>query len=471
MDSKPAGVRATDILLEAPLAKRADVVPAKEDRSYLLFIGGALVMAVGGGFVLAILLSLAQAGSLGLEDRVPWLIQAHGWAQVQGWAGLFVAGMGLRLLPRFAGRKPIGRALTVSVFSLLFSGVLLRMLSQSHRPNAATEGLFLAGEVLAAGGVAGFAALVGWTLVRGRRVAEPWRWFAFAGASWWAIWALLLVRQGFAGYDNEGYVTAATDNATSWAILLAGIGNFIWAIQSRSVPVFFGRRTPTVRRALGPGIALNVGSLAILASPWLSDFEQRRGLTSVGFLLCGAALLALPPLAGSVWGEATRLRPRARPAAKFVLWGNRFAMLAGALLIWAGVSDLIFDGERAVAARDAARHAYGLGLVTLLIVGMAQLVAPFFALRRLDSSGASLIDRAVWWCLVSAIVVRVATGLAADDWTGVSRLHASALAGTLGWLGLVLFATTVVQAIRSEPRLKAQLAATADAARTGRGQT
>ena len=467
MGSKLPNPRATDILLEAPLAKHSDVVPAAEDRSYLLFIGGALLMAVGGGFVLAILLSLAEAGSLGLEDRVPWLIQAHGWAQVQGWAGLFVAGMGLRLLPRFAGRKPFGRALTVPVFALLFSGVLLRTLSQSHRPNAATDGLFLAGQLLAAGGVAGFSGLVGWTLFRGRRVAEPWRWFAIAGASCWAIWALLLVRQGMTGAGNHAYVTAATDDATSWAVLLGGIGNFIWAVQSRSVPVFFGRKTPTFRRALGPGVALNLGALAILASPWLTDFEQRRGLASIGFLLCGAALLALPPLAGAVRGEATRLRPRARPAAKFVLWGNRFAMLAGALLVYAAISDLVFDGERATAVRDTARHAYGLGLVTLLIVGMAQLVAPFFALRRLDASGPSLLDRGVWWCLISAAVLRVATGLAADDWSGVSRWHASALAGALGWLGLVLFVTTVIQAIRSESRLKAQLAATADSARTG----
>ncbi|MEP6870495.1 MAG: hypothetical protein ABI939_01460 [Anaerolineaceae bacterium] len=79
MGSKPPGSRATDILLEAPLAKHSDVVPAVEDRWYLLFIGGALLMAVGGGFVLAVLLSLAEAGSLGPEHRVPWLIQAHGW--------------------------------------------------------------------------------------------------------------------------------------------------------------------------------------------------------------------------------------------------------------------------------------------------------------------------------------------------------------------------------------------------------
>ncbi len=467
MPAEPPAGRAADILLEAPLTRHSEVVPAVEDRSYLLFIGGAMLMAIGGGFVLAVLLSLAEAGSLGLEDRVPWLIQAHGWAQVQGWAGLFVAGMGLRLLPRFVGRKPIARRLSAPVFALLFSGVVLRTFAQSHRPGSITDATFLVGQLLAAAGVASFATLVGWTLLRGRRVAEPWRWFAFAGSSWWAIWATLILRQGVTGADTHAYVIAATDDATSWAVLLACIGNFIWAVQSRSVPVFFGRKTPTLRRAFAPGIALNAGALLILVSPWFTDFDQRRRIAGVGFVLAGLALLALPPLAGAVRGEAKRLRPRARSAAKYVLWGNRFAMLAGALLVCAGTSALFFDGERSVALRDAARHAYGLGLITLLIVGMAQLVAPFFALRRLDASGTSLLDRAVWWCLISAVALRVGTGLTADDWAGTARLHTSALAGTLGWLGLVLFAATVIHAVRSEPRLKAQLAATADAARSG----
>lgn len=465
MASNVPGARAGDILLEPPIAKHPDVVPAVEDRSYLLFIAGALVMAVGAGFILAVLLSLAEAGRLGLIDRVPWLIQAHGWAQVQGWAGLFVAGMGLRLLPRFAGRKPIARMFTLGVFVLLFAGVLLRVIAQSHRAGDLGDGLFLAGQLLAAAGTASFAAIVGWTLLRGRRSPEPWRWFAFAGVAWWAAWSLLLVRQGFNGFDNHAYVLSSTDDATSWAILLAAIGNFIWAVQSRSVPVFFGRKTPPLRHVVGPGAALNLGALAILVSPWLTDPDRRNNVSAAGFLLSGAALLLLPPLAGAVRGQATRLRPRARSAARYVLAGNRFAVLAGALLVWAGVSRLVFSGERASAGLDAARHAYGLGLVTLLIVGMAQLVAPFFALRRLDARANPLIDRAIWWCLISAALLRVTTGLAADDWSGASRLHLSALAGTLGWLGLVLFAVTAVQAVRSEPRLKAELAATANAAR------
>ena len=121
--------RALDIPLDAPLMRHPDVVPAVEDRSYVVFIAGALALAIGGGFALAILVSLAESGVL-LETRVPWLIQAHGWAQLEGWAGLFVAGMGFRLLPRFAGRRPLPRRVNFAVFALLLSGVVVRTVAQ-----------------------------------------------------------------------------------------------------------------------------------------------------------------------------------------------------------------------------------------------------------------------------------------------------------------------------------------------------
>jgi hypothetical protein len=44
-------------------------------------------------------------------------------------------------------------------------------------------------------------------------------------------------------------------------------------------------------------------------------------------------------------------------------------------------------------------------------------------------------------------------------------MHISALAGALAWLGLVLFAGIVFEAIRSEPRMKALMAEQANAAR------
>ncbi len=87
---------ADDIALEPPLSRNAGVTPAVEDRSYLGFIAAALGAALGGGFLMAVWLPLAATGTVAGQDRVPWLIQAHGWVQVQGWAGLFVAGMAVR---------------------------------------------------------------------------------------------------------------------------------------------------------------------------------------------------------------------------------------------------------------------------------------------------------------------------------------------------------------------------------------
>ena len=447
-----------------PLVASPDVVSATEDRAYLVFIMGAMVMAVGAGLVLAVLLSLAEAGTLGWEHRVPWLIQAHGWAQVQGWAGLFVAGMGLRLLPRFAARQPVRRVYTLGVFALLFGGVVTRVGAQAIDMGRLSEALMAASGLLAGAGAASFSVLVIHVLLTGKRVNEPWRWFCLAGGCWWGAWAVLLVIQGIQAAGNDAYVPAASDDATAWAVLLAVIGNFIWGVQSRAVPIFFGRKTPPVRRFFVPGLLLNAGAAIILASPLFHDAGHRDAAMGVGFLLSGGALLWLPPMAGSAWGRAVRLRPRARRASRFVIAANVSAMVCGGLLMWAGAQMVFFSGDHALPARDAARHAYGAGLVTLLIIGMAQLIAPFFALRRVESTGPSIAERGVWWCLMGAVALRVTTGLLSEEWDIGPRMHVSALAGGLAWFGLLLFAGIAIEAIRSEPRMKAIMAEQAKSA-------
>src|SRR5690606_14454323 len=95
-----------DIQLEPPTGRSPEVQPAVEDRSYIGYIASALVIALAAGFLLAIVAPLTSTGTLPWDERLPQLIQAHAWAQLQGWAGLFVAGMAMRLIPRFAGRPP-----------------------------------------------------------------------------------------------------------------------------------------------------------------------------------------------------------------------------------------------------------------------------------------------------------------------------------------------------------------------------
>jgi hypothetical protein len=181
-------------------------------------------------------------------------------------------------------------------------------------------------------------------------------------------------------------------------------------------------------------------------------------LAGLGLVLSGTGLLWIAPVAGSCWGKATRLRPRARTSARFVLFANRMAMVCGALLLWAGVRTLVDNDFAAAGVRDAARHAFGVGVITPLIVGMAQLIAPFFALRRVESLGGSLVDHGIFWLLITAAVLRVSVGLMLGHIDTAPRMHASAAAGVFAWIGLLLFASTMLKAIRGESRIKESLA-------------
>ncbi|MCC6381407.1 MAG: hypothetical protein IT304_02810 [Dehalococcoidia bacterium] len=457
-----------ELLLEPPIVRHAELTPAPEDRVYLLFVAGAFIAALGGGFVLGLLTALGETGLDGLDGDVPWLIQAHGWAQLQGWAGLFVAGMGLRLLPRFAGRRPLPGLLTAGVFVLLAGGMALRVAGQATGPGRASEALLLAGCVAAAAGAAAFATTVGAVLGRARHRHDPWFAFAAAGACWWVVWAGLLLAAGVRGAANDAFVPVHLDDTSTWIVALGAVGNFIWAVQSRAVPIFFGRKTPPLRRAALPGTLLQLGLLALLVSLWTDDPATRERLVGAGFVLAGAAIAVLAPLAGSIWGEADRLRPRARSAARFVIAGNLAALAAGLFLVWAGVLSLISGDYEAFGLRDAARHAFGLGTITLLIAGMAQLVAPFFALRRVEAGGPALADRVAWWGLLLALVARVLSGLLSGIAGLDARMHLAAAAGVLAWAGLAAFAGMAAHALSQERRRKALIAGNAEAARARR---
>lgn len=463
MTGAPRG-QAGDIQLEAPVAKHPDVVPAVEDRSYVGFIAAALVMAIAGGFLLAVLLPLVQSGTIPGIERTPQLIQAHGWAQLQGWAGLFVAGMAMRLLPRFAGRQPIQRRVTVPILVLLVLSIAIRTVAEPFASGAWGESLVLFAAVIGALGTLAVSTVIGVTLIKGRRRRESWRYFAFAGAGWWAVWAAFIFGGALKSINNERYVPATLDDALTWIVIFGAIGNFVWTVQSRSVPVFYGRKNPRVEQVLLPGLMLNAGAALIAVSllPMKDAAEQR--LAGGGLLLAGLAFIVLPPIAGSVWGSAHRLRPRARSAARYVLGANIATMVAGALLIWAGAHSLQAGAFESFGARDAARHALGLGFITMLILGMARLVAPVFALERAEARGPVLIERLPFWFLIAAIVLRVLAGLLFSHMDNDARLHIAATAGVLGWLAIAMFAISVANAFRKEPKMKALLAEQAAAA-------
>ncbi|MCL6644726.1 MAG: formate dehydrogenase subunit gamma, partial [Dehalococcoidia bacterium] len=111
--------------------------------------------------------------------------------------------------------------------------------------------------------------------------------------------------------------------------------------------------------------------------------------------------------------------------------------------------------------RDAARHLFGLGLITMLILGMARLIAPVFAVARTESRGAGFPEHAPFWLLAAALVVRAGAGLASGTASYEAWMHAAALAGVLAWLAIAVFAADVLTAARNEARNLAAIDAAA----------
>ncbi|MCZ7577132.1 MAG: hypothetical protein M5U18_08880 [Dehalococcoidia bacterium] len=203
-------------------------------------------------------------------------------------------------------------------------------------------------------------------------------------------------------------------------------------------------------------MAYNAGA-ALVALSLLFEGETAARLSGSGMALAGAGMVWLPVIAGSVWGQAKRLRPRAKPAARFVLGANIAAVVAGVLLVWAGAQTAL-DAEYAeFAARDAARHVVGIGLVTMLILGMARLVAPVFALERTESGVPKLYERAPFWLLLGALVLRGGSALLAEQISYDARMHSAATAGALAWLAIAIFAVSVLRAVRAEPATRRAL--------------
>jgi len=424
--------------------------PGGEDRGYLPFMAAAIGLAVAGGFLLAVYVPLAGAGRFGAPGDVPFLIQAHGALQLQGGAGLFVVGIGFRLAPRLTGRPPVPSGVSWAVVSLLVAGTVLRAAGQSLQPLAA---LMRVGFALWALGSAGAAATWFTYLVRSRHFGAWWLGIA-AGAlwgMWWAAWMALLAVE-----VEDRFLPYARNEPLLWGGMFGAIGNFIWAVQSRAVPNFFGRQPVPWPHFLPFWAAYNAGlalvvlqATAPLEHPWL----QGVGLTSLGLGLGGLVFLvaALRP-------DAHRLRPRARPSARYIAAANWLALLAAALLAASGVDALLSGEVVPLWLRDAARHSFALGPITMLIIGMAQLITPIFALGRAEVRRPGILDRASPWVLLVAALLRVGASLSEPLLSYAVRMDMAAGSGVLAWLGVASFGWRALQARLNEGRMLELLA-------------
>jgi uncharacterized protein involved in response to NO len=422
---------------------------ARADRSFPWYIGAALAVAVSSGFVLAILLPLAVV--LDWRWGVRWraLVQVHGHLQIGGWLGLFVIGMMFRLLPRFAGRPLQFAWVTWPALALLLLGTLGRGVAQPWLGLPGMRVLLDFSVVAELIGTLLVAVSIGATTMPALRT--------FAPAPLFLVGVTGLVVQAALGAvwlpAMDGAVPAlppARDEALLSLQFYAFLLPVVFGVSLRALPSFFARPAPTFRwmwavaALLAAGAALYAGARLLVAGPAGLRLEQMGGVLI-------AAAIAGVVLQTGVWRPAERLRPSARHAALLIRTAYAWLAVAALGLAWVSLAGLL--GGRIVRASevDAIRHIFAVGVFSTLIIGMAQLVLPWLAMRRQRPNAARVETWTLWLLLTAATVLRVAGALLSS--ADAARWWLMAAGGLLAIIAVAYFAVTVLRAARLRPEI------------------
>lgn len=394
------------------------------------FIWAALATAIFAGFAIGAHLAFVIGFGFPLKASFPSMVQAHGHAQLVGWAGLFVIGTSLHFIPRLSSVPLPHQRWIGAILWLVGTGVLLRVFSQPMLPYLhASLGLaFLRWLAAGSGGLEGAGILLylflmvktlrGTGDVSTQPAFEAVRPYFGMMAVGWLVYACInfllvleMARNGYAVVDHA-WNEFAVRSFVGLALLPVAMAHSV-----RLFPMFLALSAPfwPVR---GTGYAYLLGVGLELAAAALPLFGLEAGI--VQFLGASGAILKGAVILWFIWelDLLTRRRPVERPA-RFLFTGpdraptrpglpdygefGRFELLVYSAYLWlvvAAGSEIVNGGATLIGSPppfglDAVRHMYLLGFISLLIFGVSVRMLPGFLKRKAVASPA-LVEATFW---------------------------------------------------------------------------
>jgi hypothetical protein len=425
------------------------------DAPYRAFLATSLALAVGGGFLLAVLLPLARALEWDWGARWDPLAQAHGQLQLVGFTGLFTAGMALRLMPRFSGRQLAFPRVIPWIIAMLAASLVLRAAVQPAGDSVARDVLLLLSATLLCAGALAFASVIWRTVLHPESRAEATAvFFSLGSLGFVAASGLNLAVVIEMVRDSLATAPPAKGSAIVTLLEYGFILLFLGGVGLRAVPNLVGRPRPersarAVAFVLGSGVAIHAAALLYAAYAEEADAAVMR-VSDAGLFVAALGFLGIAWLSGVFRQSANRVAG----ASQLQFWFIRAAMtwltLGALMLAW--FSSRAFTEPRFVDAFaiDAVRHAVAVGVLTQMIVGMAMLVVPEFAGRRLQHPDERWIVIGMIGALNVAAALRVWPALEGIDWLESTRWWPMAIAGTLAEFVLLTFAFMFLQSWREQ---------------------
>ncbi len=334
-------------------------------------VTGLLFLVLPGTFLgVWNLLSISSRHSLG--TLAPAWVQAHGHAQIFGWLGTFIIGIGYYSLSKMGGLMPFRASRGWTSWFLWTAGVTLRWIA-----NVTEFDWRLLLPLSASLQLAAFAIFF-FTVSRHRpsnpsttrRPMETW--IKLVIASTVACLLALVVNQV---ETVVLAVTAAHPEIPHWLdqryLFLAAWGFpvlAVWGFNARWLPVFLGLREPKSSGLLAAMAALLAG-IAIAAAGHFG---------TATLLLLGACALAV---------DALNVFRRPRKPAKTLGVSSLFPLFMRTAYIWllgaAALGIYAAYGDLHGGVWGASRHALTVGFLATMVFGIGQRVLPAFCGMRL----------------------------------------------------------------------------------------
>lgn len=350
-----------------------DITAARESslsRLLMLHISTGLIFMLLPGTFLGVWNLIAISSRRSADSVSPAWIQAHGHAQIFGWIGTFILGIGFYSIPKLRRMKSFALSAVWSSWALWTSGVTLRWLTSVYQwhwrvllPLSAT--LEVAAFLIFFRTVSGHR-----PQDSGQEKLDEWVLVVIAGS----VGLLLTLVINFGATLSLALRGASPELPPdfdqrflvlqTWGFLVP----FVWGFSAKWLPVFLGLR-PVRGRVLLLAVAVNSAGVLAAMAGWMR---------SAMFLLLSGIIAAVSALR---FFEPTRQAAKVKGVHTsfpvFVRLAYIWAIVAAALGIWA---TLVEDSH---GIWGASRHALTVGFLATMVFGVGQRILPAFSGMRL----------------------------------------------------------------------------------------
>jgi uncharacterized protein involved in response to NO len=350
-----------------------DVTAAREkalSRLLMLYISTGLLFMLLPGTFLGLWNLLAISSHHAANSVSASWIQAHGHAQIFGWIGTFILGIGFYSIPKLRRLNSFALSAVWSSWALWTTGVTLRWFTSVYQWQWRT--LLPLSAVLELAAFAIFFRTVSGHRPpdSGKGKLDEWVLVVIAGSV--GLFFSLLVNLGITSIlamrGTSLEIPAEFDQRflvlQTWGFLVP----FVWGFSAKWLPVFLGLR-PVRGRVLLLAVALNSAGVVIAFTGWMMTASL---VLVAGLTLAVYSLRLLEPTDGPA--KVKGVHPT---FPVFIRLAYSWAFVAGALAVWAA------SRQNSHGIWGASRHALTVGFLATMVFAIGPRILPAFSGMRL----------------------------------------------------------------------------------------